>query len=75
MLVIKRKKGETIQIGDNIEITVIKIEDGSVKIAIDAPKKITILRKELVKEVTEENKEAAKIDVNILKNVQLKFKK
>jgi carbon storage regulator len=73
MLVIKRKKGEAIKIGDDIEITVIKIEDGAIKIAIDAPKNITILRKELVKEVTDENKEAAKFDMNMLKNVNIKI--
>ncbi len=46
MLVITRKKGESLLIGDDIEITVVKLDDGSVKLAIDAPKKLTILRKE-----------------------------
>jgi carbon storage regulator len=49
MLVITRRKGEGILIGDNIEITVIKLDDGTVKLAIDAPKNIPILRKELHK--------------------------
>ncbi|ASW43125.1 carbon storage regulator CsrA [Clostridium isatidis] len=71
MLVITRKKGETILIGDNIEISISKIEDGSVKLAIDAPKEMTILRKELYEEVQKENKEATKMKVNIdiLKNL------
>jgi len=47
MLIITRKKGESLMIGEEIEITVNKIEDGSVKIGIKAPKDITILRKEL----------------------------
>ncbi|MGN0026342.1 MAG: carbon storage regulator, partial [Clostridium sp.] len=46
MLVITRKKGESILIGDDIEITISKVEDGSVKLAINAPKEMTILRKE-----------------------------
>lgn len=72
MLAIKRKKGETILIGDNIEITIVDIENGSVKIAIDAPKEITILRKELYKEIEEENKRAINVDVSILKNIKKK---
>jgi carbon storage regulator len=47
LLVISRKKGESLLIGDDIEITVSKIEDGSVKLSISAPKSVTILRKEL----------------------------
>lgn len=70
MLVITRKKGESILIGDNVEITIAKIDDGSVKIAISAPKEVTILRKELYNEVQNENKQAAKIDMSILKNLK-----
>lgn len=70
MLVISRKKGETILIGDNIEITVVKAEDGQVKLAISAPKNITILRKELYKEVIEENKNASHFDTSLIKNIK-----
>ncbi|MCM8710957.1 carbon storage regulator CsrA [Clostridium sp. SYSU_GA19001] len=70
MLVITRKKGESILIGDDIEITVVKVDDGSVKLSIAAPKNITILRKELYKEVTEENKSAITFDSSILKNIK-----
>lgn len=70
MLVIGRKKGESLLIGDNIEITVIKVEDGSVKLAISAPKEVAILRKELYKEVEEENKKAAQIDLSLLKKIR-----
>ena len=64
---ITRKKGESILIGDDIEITVSKLEDGSVKLAINAPKDIRILRKELFEEVKNENKEATKVDIELLK--------
>jgi len=66
MLVVTRKKGESILIGDDIEISINKIEDGSVKLAISAPKDITILRKEVYEKVKEENKEAINKNIEIL---------
>lgn len=47
MLVLTRKLGEVIIIGENVAITVVKIKEGSVRIGIDAPKEIPILRGEL----------------------------
>lgn len=70
MLVITRKKGESLLIGDNIEITVVKLDDGSVKLAIEAPKDVTILRKELYSEVQEENKQAVRFNMDVLKNLK-----
>lgn len=70
MLVISRKKGDSLLIGEDIEITVVKIDDGSVKLSISAPKTVTILRKELYKEVEEENKNAAAADMSVLKNIK-----
>jgi carbon storage regulator len=70
MLVITRKKGESLLIGDNIEITVVKLDDGSVKLAIEAPKAVTILRKELYSEVQEENKQAVRFNMDVLKNLK-----
>ncbi|HCW03408.1 MAG TPA: carbon storage regulator [Clostridium sp.] len=70
MLVITRKKGEALLIGDDIEITVVKLDDGSVKLAIDAPREITILRKELYKAVEEENVSATAFNTSMLKNVK-----
>lgn len=70
MLIITRKKGESLMIGDDIEIVINKIEDGSVKIGINAPKDVTILRKELYEQVETENKEAINIDINLLKNIK-----
>ncbi|BDR72895.1 carbon storage regulator [Clostridium tetani] len=70
MLVVGRKKGESIIIGDDIEVTVVKVDEGTVKLAISAPKDVTILRKELVKEVQEENKKAANVDFTILNKLK-----
>lgn len=72
MLIITRKTGESVMIGDDIEITVSKISDGSVKLGIKAPKDISILRKEIVELVKEENKAAVNFDMSILKSVKKK---
>ena len=72
MLIITRKKGESLMIGDDIEIVVSMIDDGSVKIGIKAPRDIEILRKELYEEVEQENKEATKIDISMLSNIKKK---
>jgi len=47
MLVLSRKEKQSFLIGDDIEITVLEISGDKAKIAISAPKEITILRKEL----------------------------
>ena len=70
MLVISRKKGESLMIGENVEITIVKIENGLVKIAINAPREISILRKELYKEVIDENQRAMVIDASMLEKLK-----
>lgn len=59
MLILQRKKGQTLTIGDNMTLTVSEIGPDWVKLAIDAPKDVLILRSELI-EAAEENKAAAK---------------
>lgn len=66
MLVISRKKGESLLIGDDIEITVEKIDSSSVKISIKAPKEKVILRKEVYERVKEENSNAIVENKDIL---------
>jgi carbon storage regulator CsrA len=58
MLVLTRKVEESIVIGDNIVVKVIAIENGNVKLGIEAPKDVSIIRDELVQEVRRSNKEA-----------------
>lgn len=59
MLVLSRKKDQAIMLGDNIEITIIEIQGDQVRIGINAPKNVSIYRKELFIEIQEENKKAA----------------
>jgi len=67
MLVLTRKTNQLIIIADNITIKVIELNDGSVKIGIDAPKHIPVFREEIYKEIQAENKRAAEApkDFNI----------
>lgn len=58
MLVLKRKAGESIIVADNIEIKIIEVEEGRIKIGIDAPKEVSIIRKEVLDETKSENKSA-----------------
>jgi carbon storage regulator len=60
MLVLSRKLNEKIIIDDQIEITVVGIENGKVQLGIEAPKEIEIMRKELLEDVKEENQKAVK---------------
>lgn len=66
MLVISRKKGESLLIGDDIEITIEKIDSSSVKISINAPKEKVILRKEVYEKVKKENSNAITTSRDIL---------
>ena len=72
MLVLTRKTGEAIQIGDDIEITIVSIKGDQIKLGINAPKNIEIHRKEIYLEIQKENEDASKgiVDLfSVLKNV------
>lgn len=58
MLILQRKKGQTILIGDDIRITVLDNTNEQIKLAIEAPKSVPILREELLL-AANANKEAA----------------
>ncbi len=58
MLVLTRKIGEKIIIGDNIFLTIIDIKGDQVQLGLDAPREISIHREEVFLEIQEENKRA-----------------
>lgn len=59
MLVLSRKLGQKIRINDTIVLTVLDVQNGVVKLGIDAPRDIAIYREELYKEIREANQQAA----------------
>jgi len=75
MLVLTRKKDESIIIDDNIEIKILYANEGKVKLGISAPKNIQIHRKEVYTEIQEENKKAATSSLNIEALAELLKKK
>ena len=62
MLALTRKKGESLVINNNIEITVLEIRGDQVKIGISAPKDVPIYRKEVYLQIQEETKEAMSVE-------------
>lgn len=56
MLVLSRKPGEVIHIGDGITITVVEFRDGKVRIGVDAPKETLVLRGELMADTRADRK-------------------
>lgn len=59
MLALSRKKGESIVLNNNIELTVLEVKGDQVKIGITAPKSVPIYRKEVYLQIQKENEEAA----------------
>lgn len=70
MLALSRKKGETIVINNDIEVTVLEIKGDQVKLGISAPKSVPVYRKEVYVQINDENKAASHIEsVEALKNL------
>lgn len=59
MLVLTRKPGQQIMIGDSIVLNVVEVQGDNVRIAIEAPREIKIYRGEIYKAIKEENQKAA----------------
>jgi carbon storage regulator len=59
VLILARKIGEAIAIGDDIKIRVLEVKGAQVKLGVDAPDHITVHREEIYLRILEENKKAA----------------
>lgn len=65
MLVLTRKVGSRILIGDDIKITLVSIDGDRARIGIDAPREVRVLREESIDKTIEENKLAAQVVVDL----------
>jgi carbon storage regulator len=76
MLILSRKEGESIVIGDNITVKIVSAEKGGVKIGIEAPPEVSILRSELVTAVEDANRQASEqsADASLLQDLFNKLK-
>ena len=69
MLILTRKKNESIIIDDKIKVTVLELDNNRVQLGIEAPRDIIIHREEVYRDIQEENRKAAlvKVDFSLLK--------
>ena len=61
MLVLSRQRDESIIIGDNIVVTVVDVRGDKVRLGIDAPREVSVHRREIYEAIQRENKQAAQI--------------
>lgn len=61
MLALTRKKGESIMIGSEIEVTILDIRGEQIKLGISAPKEVSIYRKEVYTQIQDSNREASSL--------------
>ena len=66
MLVLTRKRNQSIVVNDNIEVTIIDIQGDQVRVGINAPKDVKVFRKEVYLEMMEENQRAAQVQMQAL---------
>lgn len=70
MLVLSRKKDESIMIGDQIEIKILAVEGEQIKLGIVAPKTVKVHRSEVFEAIQAQNKEALSSTTNFLEQLK-----
>ena len=70
MLILTRKSGESITIGDDVKVTVVEIKGKQVRVGIEAPRSYIIHREEVYISIQEENRRAAQESPLSLKNLK-----
>jgi carbon storage regulator len=59
MLILTRKPGESLYIGDHVKVTIVEIKGNQIRVGIDAPSDLRIYREEIYRQILDENKKAA----------------
>lgn len=72
MLVLSRKKNESIMIGDHIEVKILLVDGDQVKLGIVAPKSVMVHRSEVFEAIQQQNKEALNVTSNLLEQLKKK---
>jgi carbon storage regulator len=65
MLIITRREGEKLMIGDDVVVTVVEVNGGTIRLGIDAPRSLPVYREELWAAVRDENRAAASAPVKL----------
>lgn len=68
MLVLTRKQGQLINIGEDIKIKIVEIGQNFVRLGIEAPREMPVYREELYEKLKQLNKEASQLDIEKLKD-------
>jgi len=66
LLILTRKIGEAVAIGDDIQISIVEVKGTQVKLGIQAPKSIEVHREEIYQKIQEENRRAALVSKDVL---------
>jgi carbon storage regulator len=69
MLVLSRKPGESLRVGEDVRITVVSTASGQVRIGIEAPEDVTIYREEVYERIVQANLEAARASASAPRSV------
>ena len=64
MLILTRKPGESVYIGDDIKVTLMEIKGNQVRVGVEAPSSVRIYREEIYLQILEENKSAAALSAD-----------
>ena len=65
MLILTRKPGESVYIGDDIKVTLMEIKGNQVRVGVDAPRSVKIYREEIYLQILEENRTAAEASTEV----------
>ncbi len=69
MLILTRKVGETVAIGDDIQISIVEVKGNQVKLGIQAPRDVEVHREEVYLKIQDENRLAANVSTDLLSSV------